>query len=244
MENTTDNTSSAPDTTERLPLGFWMRLVRVHLRAALHEEFEREAGDRAELRERLQARVRNALDPEEYDALVASLQKVARELGWDGSERMPRGRGHGFGPGHGFGRGAGRGFGRGAGRGFGPGFRGGFDPRFGGGFGPRGGDHDPHPFEGERGNAHRGFGPGESPRHGHHRHGDPTAHACGEGRHGRGHGGGRTHRGERAYERGFEAGVAAASRLSSAAPAAPAAPATDASTAAPATPATPTDPTV
>ena len=79
--------------------------------------------------EAIRARVLSAVSEEEYDALVGSLQKIAREFGWDGSGRMPRGRG--FGP---------RGFGR---RGFGPGFRPGFGP----GFGP-GDDERPGPGPG------------------------------------------------------------------------------------------------
>lgn len=209
--------------------------------------------------EAIRARVLSAVSEEEYDALVGSLQKIAREFGWDGSGRMPRGRG--FGP---------RGFGR---RGFGPGFRPGFGPGFGGfgrggGFGPGGldprSDDRPRPFDGERGNAHRGFGPGEAPRRGHHDHDDahrpgfrgeyPGAEhrhergqGCGHGEHSHGHrrgfggergshehgrgfggergshehGAGGHERGrggagrwaERAFERGFEAGAAAASRM-------------------------------
>ncbi|MFS0734681.1 MarR family winged helix-turn-helix transcriptional regulator [Microbacterium sp. 1P10UB] len=115
----------------------------------------------------IRARVLGAVSEEEFEALIGSLKKIAREFGWDGSGRMPRGRG--FGP---------RGFGR---RGFGPGFRPGFGPGFGGfgrggGFGPGGFGPDsedrPRPFDGERGNAHRGFGPGEGPRRGRHDHDD------------------------------------------------------------------------
>ncbi|WP_438352109.1 MarR family winged helix-turn-helix transcriptional regulator [Microbacterium sp. CJ88] len=192
--------------------------------------------------EAVRARVLEAVTPDEYDTLVASLDKIARRFGWDGSERMPRGRG--------FGGWFGRGWGRGWGRGFQPGFQPGFGPGFGPGhglgpghgfdsshgFGPDHGRghgldprHDaegaPRPFDGERGNAHRGFGPGEGPRHGYGPRGfgrgfGPGA-PCASGEYGHAHGGHHRHghggghrKAERAYERGFEAGAAAASRVS------------------------------
>lgn len=98
----------------------------------------------------VRARVSSAVSDEDLATTLASLEAIARELGWNPDERMPRGAGrHGFGPGR---------------RGFGPG---------------------------------HGFGPG--------------AHAFGP-RHGHGFGrdadGGHGHGGERAYERGFDAGFA------------------------------------
>lgn len=156
----------------------------------------------------IRSRVSGAVSPEDFATTLASLEAIARELGWDenDSSQWP-----GFGGG--FGGGFGRGFGRGWGRGFRP------------GFGPEGFGHDIHHDFGP--NLHRGFRPGFGPgggptgmpddadahfahHHSHHGHGD-----CHEGgRHGhahRGHHGdhGRGHEGagaEGAYERGFDAG--------------------------------------
>jgi len=161
----------------------------------------------------IRSRVTGAVGDDAYTQLTASLEAIARELGWDETTAAERGFGR-----PGFGR---PGFGRppfGA-AGFGPGF----------GFGGR-----PHPFEPEihdgfGPNRHRGFGPGRPGRpaelgdepmrghgpqhgcaedghphggHGHHDH----PHHGGHGHHGRGHGGGR--RAQEAYERGFDAGFA------------------------------------
>lgn len=58
-------------------------------------------------------RARGAVTDEDYATTLASLEAIARELGWDESSPRrsgPRGRhgfGHGFGPGHGFGAGHG-----------------------------------------------------------------------------------------------------------------------------------------
>ncbi len=134
----------------------------------------------------IRATVAGAVTDEDFATTLASLEKIARELGWNPDERMPRAFGRpGFGParrghGHGFGHGFGR---RGQ---FGPGF----GPQFGPGFGPQVG-----PVFGA---GHPGFGPG----HGH-------GFAPGRGpaiapEHGYGP----------AYERGFDAGFSrgAASR--------------------------------
>jgi hypothetical protein len=140
----------------------------------------------------IRAEVAGAVTPDAFATTVASLEAIARELGWDESEPgdgFGRRHGHGFGPGfghrHGFGpgRGFGPGFGPGFGhgRGFGPGR--GFDPGFGPGFAPG-----------------RGFGPGR----GHGRGFGPDTEHCGAhgDRHGNAHG---HHRGDRAYDRGFDA---------------------------------------
>lgn len=134
-------------------------------------------------------RVSGAVSPEDYATMTASLEAIARELGWDENERMPR-----------FGRHGRAGFEPGfrRGRGFGPGFRPGFGPAFGGefgpGFGPRGHHHGEH-----------SDGPGDCGRRMHGR------HDCGQGRR---HGGRHDQRGERhserAFERGFDAGFRAA----------------------------------
>lgn len=71
----------------------------------------------------IRARASSAVSDEDFAVTLASLEAIARELGWNPDERMPRGLGRrGFGPGH-------HGHGRAA---FGREFRGhGFDPRHG-----------------------------------------------------------------------------------------------------------------
>ena len=77
----------------------------------------------------MRSRVGGAVSPEDFATTVASLEAIARELGWDENERMPW---------TGFGRGSGRGFGRG----FGPGL-------------PAGLRHRAHSVD----DIHHGFGP-------------------------------------------------------------------------------------
>lgn len=105
--------------------------------------------------DQIRAKVTAAVTDEEYTAMTASLEKIAREFGWEEGKRLPRrhGRGHGFGNGHRHGHG--HGCERGHGRGFGHGHDG-HERGFGHG-------HDGH----GRGFGHgheRGFG------HGHGRH--------------------------------------------------------------------------
>ncbi len=152
----------------------------------------------SELVQGVRAKVAGAVSPEDFATLTASLEAIARELGWDENERMPRGSR--------FGRGRGP-----RGEGFVPGFRG-FGPRFGPGFGPRRFGHgfgsgayeaEERAEWAERHGAHAGhrFDPrfaaaadcGHHGAHPHHRHGDG-------------------HQAEHAYERGFEAGFRAANR--------------------------------
>jgi len=159
----------------------------------------------------IRSRVSGAVAPEDFATTLASLEAIARELGWDENDSSTwPGFGGGFGPGFG------RGFGRGWGRGFRPGFGGGsfghdihhdfgpnlhkgFRPGFGPGGGPTGmpDDSDAH-FAHHH--AHHGHGDchegGRHGRHGHQHHGH-------HGDHGHGHHG---HGGESAYERGFDAG--------------------------------------
>jgi hypothetical protein len=85
----------------------------------------------------IRSRVAGAVSPEDYATTMASLEAIARELGWEEGQRMPR-----------------RGFGRG--RDFGPGFRPGFGPGFGPAFGPGFGPHcRPHGSH-EHGAHHHG----------------------------------------------------------------------------------------
>lgn len=181
----------------------------------------------ADIVQGLRERVAGAVSPDEFATMTASLESIARELGWDENARMPRGRGRGFG--RGFGSGFGWGFGPGA-WGFGPGA---------GGWGDEGSEES-----GEEGRSYgrgygsgrgygpfgRGFGPGFDPRRGfgwgfgpafgHHGHGGHHDHGGHHGHHGHphhGHGeksgrGKGERRTERAYERGFSAGFDAAQR--------------------------------
>ena len=146
--------------------------------------------------EGVRSRVAGAVPPEDYATTVASLEAIARALGWDENARMPR---------PGFGRGFGRGFERGYAPGpfghdihhdFGPNLHKGFRPGFGPGGGPTSLPEDEHCGHGEHGH-------GEHGRHGEHG-------GFGHPHHGRRshHGGGQARGGERAYERGFDAGFA------------------------------------
>ncbi|KRA25315.1 hypothetical protein ASD65_13450 [Microbacterium sp. Root61] len=184
----------------------------------------------------IRERVAAAISPEDYATVVASLEAIAREFGWDGSERMPRGprgrggfgrrseRGDWHGRRHGIGFDSPAAFDRGlpynAHRGFAPGF----GPRGGHGFGPEDAPRDfgpeahGHPY-GDRGygrDAHGGHGYGHGSYdeargrecgHGHPHHRGHDGHRHG----GRGAGHGRRdHASDGAYERGFVAGFSAA----------------------------------
>ena len=167
----------------------------------------------------IRRRIADTVAPEDFATTLASLEAIARELGWDENSAPTRG---------GFGRGFGPGFGRDFGRGFGPGFRPGFGREFGPGF-RAGHEHhhgyghgEGHPADSDHGHGH-GHGPGTTPArprprprarprfahgHGHgHGHGH-TDEPCHHEHHGRGHR--RSHENgshtEHAYERGFDAG--------------------------------------
>jgi len=132
----------------------------------------------------LRARVSGAVSPEDFATTMASLEAIARELGWDEQTWAERGRNFGRGR-----RGRFGGFGPGYGRGFGPGVRHGFPPAFGPG----------HPHGWHQHGCHG------THMHGAHSHG---AHAHEHGAaHGFGHQHG-SHDAEHAYERGFDAGYA------------------------------------
>jgi hypothetical protein len=142
----------------------------------------------------IRSRVAGAVPPEDYATTMASLEAIARELGWEEGQRMPR---RGFGRGRGFAPGAG--FGPGSRTAFGPGFRGspGFAHGFRPGFGP------------EQHEAHEGYGPRAAHHcHPHHEHGSHAhgAHHGSPGHGGRGHGERSGRSAQHAYERGFDAG--------------------------------------
>ncbi len=150
----------------------------------------------------VRARVAGAVSDDEFAQLLTSLKAIARELGWDESQPMPRrGRGLGrsrslhdrredWGHGHDAGWGA-------------------HHEHM--GFGPA----HPHPHDEGFGPHAQGFGPA-------HRRGHSIGHECAHteverSHHGaahahgaHGHGVHRRRRAERAYERGFAAGFAAA----------------------------------
>ncbi|KRC61454.1 hypothetical protein ASE14_11335 [Agromyces sp. Root81] len=133
---------------------------------------------RASLHERvatLRATVAGAVSPEDFATTLASLEAIARELGWVEGERMPRRHGRGFGRRHG------------AGFGHRHDGEGGFGHRHGGGF--------------AHGDGHGRGGPGLTDVHVHvHVHGDAGQHGHphDHGAHGRGSDcGERGHHGER-----------------------------------------------
>lgn len=169
----------------------------------------------------IRSRVAGAVSPEDFATTVASLEAIARELGWSEEERAARmGFGRGFGPGgrRGFGPGFGprfgpRPFGPDAREGFGPRAFGprGFGPGFGSGFRPedaeRFAQHFAEHFAHHAHDEWQGRGHGRDDWHGRGRsHGD-RGHHRGEGHGHHGHGRpGAGHGAESAYERGFEAG--------------------------------------
>ena len=197
--NVLDGTIEAPELAARIQRG-GKRLRALEDRGWITEEggsFTLTDDGRAakarlsEAADAVRVKVAGAVSPEDFATTVASLEAIARSLGWDENEQMPRGRRHGFGR-----------------RGFGPGFHHGFGPRFvPGGHGFEGHEGDGH--EGPAGDGHgapefgRDCGHGHA---GHYGHGHP-----GHAGH-RAHGGHPGHRGghdaEQAYERGFDAGFA------------------------------------
>lgn len=161
---------------------------------------------------RVRSRVASAVSPEDYETTVASLEAIARELGWDESQPFPReprfGAGRFGGP-HPFRPEIRFGWGPNRHHGFHPG-RPGYDPRHGAPHrGPWGGpEFDDsgcldrgHPGAGHHGHPHSGH---HGHPHGQSHHGHPHGH----GHHG--HGGHGRRKAERAYERGFAAGFRAA----------------------------------
>ena len=161
--------------------------------------------------EGIRSRVAGAVPPEDFATTLASLEAIARELGWDENERMPR-------PwfGRGFGRGFDRGFGRDFGPGFGPGYAGhdipegfdpsrrhGFRPGFGPGFGPGGGPTAMPDDASWRAPQH-GYGHGHDHR-GHDDHGHDDRGHSDRGHGDRGHGHDQQH-GHRHGDHGYGCG--------------------------------------
>ncbi|MCX6502934.1 MAG: hypothetical protein NT132_11125 [Microbacterium sp.] len=196
----TENTENTENGAAERRLHFWLRAASRAVRTQFAQAARGGADNPAAVAADIDARITAAVSPEDYATTAASLESIARELGWDesapgaGEHGRGFGRGFGFGPGFGPGVGFGPGFG-----GFGPGFRPdrdadtdaderghGHGRRFGRGFAPQGGMP---PFGGHRG--HRGHRGGRG--FGHDASGDPQA-------------------AEASFERGFEAGFRAAAR--------------------------------
>lgn len=90
----TPNENSETSTRTRRP-GFWLRAIE-HRKHEMTREYRRGLGDAA----------REGISDEDYATTMATLEKMATNLGWDESQRPEFGPG--FGP---FGPGKGRGFG-------------------------------------------------------------------------------------------------------------------------------------
>ncbi|HOY82656.1 MAG TPA: hypothetical protein PK282_01075 [Rhodoglobus sp.] len=83
--------------------GFWLRAIEYRKHELAREQ-------RHAFRETLADKARADISDEDYATTMATLEKMARNLGWSDDQEIPR-HGHGFGP---FGRGGrGHGFGRG-----------------------------------------------------------------------------------------------------------------------------------
>ena len=96
---------NTPNETRTPRPNFWLRAIE-HRKHQLTREY----------RATLSETARDAISDEDYATTMATLEKMARNLGWseDQDDVGPRGRGRGFGPGRGHGH-------PGMMRGFGPG---------------------------------------------------------------------------------------------------------------------------
>lgn len=110
MNTPNENTEN---TRTRRP-GYWLRAIEFRKHQLGREE-------RRAMRDKFADRAREGISDEDYATTMATLEKMARNLGFDEAEfDEARHSGRGFGPGHGFGPGGRRHFGRGFGPGFGP----------------------------------------------------------------------------------------------------------------------------
>lgn len=105
MKNSSENTNSdrAAFDADAMTPGRWMRAAAWRKRALAHEYYRG-----------LDATAREGISDEDYATTMATLETMARNLGWDESQGMP-GRGPGGWRGH-RGHGHHRGYGRGHGR--------------------------------------------------------------------------------------------------------------------------------
>lgn len=98
-ENTTPEASET--TTKPRRPGFWLRAIEMRGHQ-LTREYRRSLG----------ATAREGISDEDYATTMATLEKMAVNLGWNDADVEAHGdRRHGFGPGRGFGPGFGPGFG-------------------------------------------------------------------------------------------------------------------------------------
>ena len=97
-----------PNETRTPRPNFWLRAIE-HRKHELTREYRRTLGDTA----------REGVSDEDYATTMATLEKMARNLGWSDDQRPERGFGRGFGPEGRFGHRRGHGH-PGAMRGFGP----------------------------------------------------------------------------------------------------------------------------
>lgn len=111
------------NTTKTNRPGFWLRAIQFRKHQLGREQ-------RRAFRDELADKARTDISDEDYATTMATLEKMARNLGWDDDQELPGrfGRRHGFGSGHGHGFGRGHDHGHGhhdhPGRPFGPrGFR-------------------------------------------------------------------------------------------------------------------------
>ena len=82
---------NTPNETQRTTRpSFWLRAIE-HRKHQLPREYRATLGDTA----------RDGISDEDYATTMATLEKMARNLGWDESQRDERPFGRGFGPGRG-----------------------------------------------------------------------------------------------------------------------------------------------
>ena len=88
-QNSSDRSAKGkrPDRTQRA--AFWLRMIDVRKHKLTHE-----------YRKSLRHTAREGISDEEYAAMLATLEKMARNLGWDESQKDERGFGRGYGRGH------------------------------------------------------------------------------------------------------------------------------------------------
>jgi len=85
---------NTPNETRTPRPNFWLRAIE-HRKHQLTREYRATLGDTA----------RDGISDEDYATTMATLEKMARNLGWSENQDDfgPRGRGRGFGPGRGHG---------------------------------------------------------------------------------------------------------------------------------------------
>ena len=83
---------TTPNETQTPRPSFWLRAIEFR-KHQLTREYRDTLGDKA----------RDGISDEDYATTMATLEKMARNLGWDDSQRDEFARGRGFGPGRGFG---------------------------------------------------------------------------------------------------------------------------------------------